>query len=98
MLSRRQLFVVFGATAFEAGCRNEAPAPTACADTSGLTAEELQARTALVYADLAADPNKSCTTCQQYVAPAQKDACGGCKLLRGPIHPKGYCKAFAART
>ena len=42
-------------------------------------------------------PEKACTRCNQWVGPAERSSCGSCKLLKGPIHPNGTCKAFAAK-
>ena len=41
------------------------------------------------------DPNKACAQCKQWAPPKSEGSCGGCKLLGGPIHPQGTCKAFA---
>lgn len=67
-----------------------------CGDTAGLTAEEIAARVNSKYADVSLFPDKKCAGCTQYVAGAP-DACGGCKVLKGPIHPGGYCTLFAAK-
>lgn len=67
----------------------------ACTDTSGLSDDDRKARALLAYADRAADPTKPCESCQQFIAAG--DGCGTCKVLRGPIHPLGGCKGFAAR-
>jgi hypothetical protein len=52
-------------------------------------------RKTLAYVDRTPDPSKPCVKCLQYVPAAEADQCGGCKLMKGPIHPKGYCTAFA---
>ena len=96
MISRRQLLTSLGG-ALVAACKGAAPTPASCADTTGLTAEDVGARTTLAYLDRSADPAKSCKLCQQYVEPTTAGACGTCKLLRGPIHPAGTCKAFALK-
>jgi hypothetical protein len=97
MISRRGLFVVAGGALFASACKHAAAAPESCTDVSGLTAEQQGARTTAAYADRTPDPNKSCALCQQWVAPKTDGACGGCKLLGGPIHPQGTCKAFAPK-
>ena len=68
-----------------------------CSDTAGLSAEENAARTTLGYVDKATDASKVCSGCTQYNA-AGADQCGGCKVLKGPINPNGYCKAWAAKA
>ena len=67
-----------------------------CSDAKGLSAEETAARSAMEYVDQARDPSKPCSKCVQWVA-AASDGCGGCKVLKGPIHPNGGCKLFASR-
>jgi hypothetical protein len=78
------------------GCKSGS-VPSLCEDTTGLTEEERGGRTALAYVDRSGDPNKACQGCQQWVAATRDGACGSCKLLKGPIHPLGGCKAFAAK-
>jgi hypothetical protein len=83
-------------TVVAAACGKETKSLT-CTDTSKLEAADTAARTALAYADISAEPGKNCLGCQQYVA-AAPDACGTCKVVKGPINPKGYCKAFVAKV
>ena len=73
-------------------------APDACLDVQGLTSDEAQARTLLGYAEPAADESKGCASCQQYVRAKADGGCGSCKLVKGPIHPNGTCKAFARKS
>ena len=68
-----------------------------CSDTAGLTAQETKMRKTLDYSDASADPAKTCANCQLY-KPAAPDQCGSCTLLKGTIHPKGFCKSWAAKT
>ena len=102
-LSRRDLFqgsavlgvlAVVGAT----GCSKEAPAGPSCTDTSGLAAPDVGVRTALAYADVSLEAGKSCAGCQQFLPGPAANACGTCKVVRGPISPRGSCKAFVAKT
>ncbi len=67
-----------------------------CTDTAGLSAAEIGMRTTLAYVDKSPEPAKLCEGCALYV-PAAPDACGTCKVLKGPVHPKGYCKSWAAK-
>ncbi len=67
-----------------------------CTDTSGLTADEVTARTTLAYVDKTPEAAKLCSNCLQWV-PGAPDACGGCKVLKGPVAPGGYCKVWAAK-
>lgn len=68
-----------------------------CMDASQLPAPDAQARGAIKYVDRAADPNRQCDACQHW-RPADKDNCGGCAVVRGPIHPLGTCQLFAKRA
>lgn len=68
-----------------------------CSDTAGLTADEIKMRKTLDYSDTTADPAKTCSNCQLY-KPAAADQCGSCTLLKGTIHPKGFCKSWAAKA
>lgn len=92
---RRVLFlgaasIALGGAAF--GCQKS---PPATCPQAKLTPAEEQVRKTLAYVDRTPDPSKPCVKCLQYVPAAEADQCGGCKLMKGPIHPKGYCTAFA---
>lgn len=69
-----------------------------CTDTSGLSPEDVAARGNLSYSDTSTFDGKECSLCQQFVAPPSGKGCATCKVLKGPVHPKGYCKSFAAKT
>jgi hypothetical protein len=75
------------------GCKKVGPA--SCADVSSLTPEERQVRTTLGYVDRTPVPGKPCIKCVQYVPADSSDQCGGCKVMKGPVHPAGYCRVFA---
>jgi hypothetical protein len=68
-----------------------------CTDTSGLTEQELATRQNLGYVDESPNPEKLCSNCQFY-QPAAEGQCGGCTLIKGPIHPDGYCNSWVAKT
>lgn len=97
-LSRRHLIAGTAASLFltTAACKRKLP--DACTDTAGLTPDERQARNTLGYSDAPPSPDKTCDGCQQYVVAPTDGACGACKILKGPIHPHGYCKAFAPKS
>jgi hypothetical protein len=61
-----------------------------------LSSTDAQTRVTLAYVDNSVEPGKSCTRCQQFI-PAAPDACGTCKVVKGPINPSGYCKSFVAK-
>ena len=67
-----------------------------CTDTSGLTEQELATRENLGYVDESPDPEKLCSNCEFFL-PAGENECGGCTLIKGPIHPDGYCNSWVAK-
>ena len=87
---------------------SETPAPAApeapaadtfsCMDTSGLNEQELAARTNLHYVDESTVDGKDCENCALYVAAAEGAQCGTCQTIKGPIHPRGYCDIWSAKT
>ncbi len=100
-LTRRDLFqqsaalgvlAVVGASA----CSKPQSTGPSCSDVSTLSAADAQVRATLAYADVSMEPGKVCTSCQQFL-PGPPDACAACKVLRGPISPRGSCKAFVAK-
>jgi High potential iron-sulfur protein len=82
---------VFGALA---ACKKK---PLVCEGLPGLTADELQLRKTLQYADASPQPGKTCTNCTLFVAAKEPDTCGACKVLHGPVHPNGWCKIFVLK-
>jgi hypothetical protein len=102
-LSRRDLFQQSAALGVLAvvgvgACGKQTPASLSCTDTSSLSAADVGVRTALAYADISLEAGKECDRCQQFLPPATANACGTCKVVRGPINPKGSCKAFVAKA
>jgi anaerobic selenocysteine-containing dehydrogenase len=73
------------------------PKALSCTDTMNLSSADAQTRVTLQYVDNSIEPGKMCTACQQFI-PAAPDACGTCKVVKGPINPKGYCKSFVAKA
>ncbi len=74
-------------------CKGEAT----CLDVTGLSPDEVNTRNNVAaYIDRATDASKKCLACVQYV-PGTPNACGGCKVVKGPIHPEGGCKLFVAK-
>lgn len=67
-------------------------------DVTGLTPDDVTARTAVSYVDRSRDKGKSCESCVQYVPPKADGACASCKVLKGPVHPDGSCGAYAKKT
>jgi len=67
--------------------------PVTCGGTNP-SAEDQKIRTQLQYTDQAAEPARVCKNCVQYVEASEAGACGTCKLIKGPIHPRGTCAVF----
>jgi hypothetical protein len=68
-----------------------------CDDTSALSPDDMKIRTEVAaYVEQSQDPTKHCADCLQFTA-AGKDACGTCKVVKGPINPAGSCKLFQAK-
>ncbi len=73
-------------------------AALSCNDTSSLAPADLEMRTVtMAYVEKTADPAKACENCQQYKAAPAPGSCGGCTILKGPINPAGFCKAWIAK-
>ncbi len=73
-------------------------AALSCNDTSALAPADLEMRAVtMAYVEKTADPAKQCDNCQQYKAPPAPGQCGGCTILKGPINPAGFCKAWIAK-
>jgi hypothetical protein len=73
--------------------------PTAlrCDDTTGVAPVDNATRKALEYVEVTPDPQKTCASCAQYVVPSIDGTCGGCKMFKGPVNPKGYCKSWVVQ-
>lgn len=96
-MKRRDLLKVLALAAFAPACK-KVHAAFACTDTSGLSFDETNARKTLAYVDSSVDPKRTCVQCVQWVAAKEDGTCGGCKVLKGPVHPDGTCKSFAAKS
>jgi hypothetical protein len=69
-----------------------------CEDTSALSPDDAKLRTEVaVYVEVSPDPTKHCSDCIQFTS-AGKDACGSCKVVKGPINPVGSCKLFQKKA
>ncbi len=90
---------VVAAPLLASACKKEAQSgELTCSDTAALTPDELKMRTEVLgYVDKTPDPAKTCAGCVLFQPPAAAGACGGCTAVKGPIHPQGWCKSFAAK-
>ena len=66
-----------------------------CMDTSGLTEQEITSRTQLGYVDESPNPEELCSNCALWLPVPEGETCGGCNLIKGPIHPDGWCISYA---
>lgn len=73
-------------------------AEKSCNDVSGLTESEKKTRESLKYVDNSPMPDKNCLNCSLYLQPEAGEFCGGCSVLKGPVHPQGYCTAWAPKA
>lgn len=85
-----------GLGAFVGACTSGGGTLT-CTDTTGLADADLQVRQALQYVDASPEAAKNCLNCQLYT-PAAEGECGGCTVVKGPIHPQGYCTSWAEKV
>ena len=68
-----------------------------CEEASGLSEKDAELREALEYLDTSPHAEaKNCANCAFYVA-GKRDECGRCTLVKGPIHPLGYCNSWAIK-
>jgi hypothetical protein len=98
-ISRRDVLkrsAALGVLATVGGAACSKPQSLSCADTTSLSSADAQTRVTLQYVDHSTDPTKTCLGCQQFI-PAAPDTCGTCKVVKGPINPKGNCKSFVAK-
>jgi hypothetical protein len=73
-------------------------APDSCQDVSALSDPDKATRSTLQYTDRAPSADKQCNKCSFYQPASEPTKCGACTLVKGPIHPNGYCSAFAPKT
>src|SRR5688500_11970024 len=102
-LSRRRALQVLGAVpavaaagSLLAACGKKTE-PDSCNDVSALSEPEKMGRTALQYVDRSPHADKRCELCNLFIAPKDPASCGGCQVVKGTIHPKGYCTAFVVK-
>jgi hypothetical protein len=80
------------------GCNRSEPAKTISCDASELSDADKATRTAMQYIDSSPHADKTCANCNLYQAPPQPNACGGCTIIKGPIHPQGWCLSWVAKA
>jgi len=65
-----------------------------CALDTNLSDEDHVRRNTLKYVDQTPISTRTCDNCKLYTNATAGSFCGGCKVLPGPIHPKGYCNSW----
>lgn len=87
---------ILGSTAaLLAACGNDSGG-LECNNTSGLAPQDKQFRESQKYVDVSGDASKNCLNCNFYEGSAS--ACGTCKVVKGPVSPKGNCNLWAAKA
>lgn len=67
-----------------------------CADPSQMTSAEESVRRTLKYTESSPHPDKSCSGCEFFHAPAETGGCGTCEMFGGKaVNPGGYCDSFS---
>ena len=82
----------------ENGSSSSTHAVGPCSDLSELTEAEVQAREELDYVSDSPHPDQVCENCQFWIVPEAGQECGGCVVIKGPVHPKGFCNSWAPIT
>lgn len=76
-----------------AGAKQAAADP--CSDRSGLTEAQIETREMYAYVDRSEVDGEFCDNCEFWEPAPEGKTCGGCTLMEGPIHPKGWCEAWS---
>lgn len=94
LVSRREFVATlsFLSTGAAAACSKKAQ--FSCLEASSLTQADKEMRQRVGYVDTAPTPDRECSRCIQFIEADQ--GCGTCKILKGPVHPNGTCRSFAA--
>ncbi len=74
-------------------CGGETGPSFSCGETAALSPAELAMRTGQQYTDQTTQPDHRCSNCRYYT-PAPPAECGACQVIRGPIHPEGFCNLW----
>lgn len=97
----KRMLMVLGAAAVApaalAACGGEEAGGLTCADTTGLTPAEITTRQSQQYTDDSPHADKQCGNCNFFTA-GQANQCGSCTVIKGQIHPEGYCNLWAAKA
>ncbi len=86
---------IVGVGLFLQSCAKSKTDEDPCGDLSKLTEGEKETRNGFEYVSKSPFPDKVCDNCELWLKPEEGKICGGCEIMEGPIHPKGYCNAWA---
>lgn len=75
----------------DSSANNDTKKDSFTCEQKDLTENEKNIRIGLKYVDKTPIPSRTCDNCKPYIKPLVTEKCGGCKIIPGPIHPKGYC-------
>ena len=95
-VSRRgylQLSIAGALSVFIGGCGKSKS--VMCGDPAKLSDAELSLRTSLHYSEESPEAGKACSGCGFFDAVAN-NPCGSCRLLKGPVSPRGHCDSWSA--
>jgi hypothetical protein len=93
-MGRRELLLFAGIVGVGASVGCKKSDPVSCAAVGQLSPEEQASRDTLQYVDIAPTRDRTCQQCRQWL-PQEEGGCGACKVMKGPVHPKGTCRLFA---
>src|ERR1700733_12292710 len=66
-----------------------------CADPANLSDAEISLRESLHYTEESTHSDQACAKCGFFEG-AGTSACGNCRLLKGPVNPRGRCDSWSA--
>jgi hypothetical protein len=88
--------VVAGAVLSACG-KKEGGGAEGCDDVSKLSASDKGVRTGSKYVAKTPHKGKQCDNCLHWTPPTD-GPCGGCKVVKGPIDPVGYCNLWVKKA
>ncbi|MEZ4702336.1 MAG: hypothetical protein R2834_18535 [Rhodothermales bacterium] len=94
--SRRGFLLSLAACVALPACGDAEPPPSdPCMDVRSLSDPDRATRTTTNYVAESPFKDMKCDTCQFWLRPAEGAPCGGCVIVKGPIHPGGHCTSWA---
>jgi hypothetical protein len=96
LLEGTKLVAALSPIGLGAGCRGS----DSCVDPDLLTTSQASLRASFHFTERSPHgADKECAGCRFFrAATAGDDDCGSCQILKGPVHPRGYCDSWAARA